>query len=405
MDILHGRHPINTKTINLGGIMSEKVLIFYPFFPSYRKGILESLTGTQNVKVDIMAGTKGRASIDALSTSDVPQLQETSTLRFGPVSLHPRAIKRALSAEYDVVVTAPATLSLSVWTILAARRLLGKSTFLWGQCGEPGARGPKRRAQEALNRLATGLLVYAHKAKAAACELGTSPDKVKVVGNAVEHTSGIETMSAAQVKALAKSRGVGAEPRRTALHLLYVGRITGRKRLDRLIDAVHVLHRRGHAVTASIVGGGTNLEEIREQAAASGLPIEVPGPVYEDEMLAPYFSKATVAVAPDAIGLLAIDSLRHAVPVVFPINPVNGPEFEALSLNINAVSFETLTPEGLADAVEGWLEIAPTINLDEFESVTRDAVNSWKPDKVADRILASILPTPTQATTDLTARP
>jgi glycosyltransferase involved in cell wall biosynthesis len=129
---------------------------------------------------------------------------------------------------------------------------------------------------------------------------------------------------------------------------------------------------------------------VTELIKESGLQIDTPGPLYKDEELAPYFEKATVAVAPHSIGLLALDAIRHGVPVVYPINPVNGPEFESLTLGTNAISFSDLTAEGLADAVEQWLALAPQIDQDEFEAETREAVKDWTPEQVADRIIEGI---------------
>lgn len=370
--------------------MKSRVLLFYPYFPTYRRGILNSLADSEAARVTIVAGTKGRASIDVLTSHEVPGLQETRTWRLGPVSWHPEAVRRALGSEFDAVVMSPATLSASVWAVLIIRRLRRQNTYLWGQCGEPGARNLKRWVQEIMNRCASGLLVYANSARDAACELGTNRTKVAVVGNAVEHHVSIDTLTTEEVKRLADNRGIGVEPTGKPIHLLYIGRVTPGKKLERLVAAIRLLRERGHEVSASIVGGGSSLPELTDLVQSSGMPIDTPGPLYTDDELSLYFEKATVAVAPHSIGLLALDAIRHAVPVVYPINPVNGPEFEALTLGTNAICFENLTAEGLADAVEHWLALAPRISKKDFEAATREAVRNWTPERVAARILKRV---------------
>src|SRR5699024_492229 len=108
--------------------------------------------------------------------------------------------------------------------------------------------------------------------------------------------------------------------------------------------------------------------------------------------LQPFLDNATVIVAPNSIGLLAIDALNNGIPVIYPNSSgENGPEQEALSVGINSVEFSDLSGPGLANAVEHWLNIAPSIDTATFEAEARSSARKWSPQAVARKIGNAVL--------------
>lgn len=373
--------------------MSPRALVFYPYFPIYRRRILTELRQLTEARIQIAAGTTGRASITPLTPNELPELSALREVRIGPLSFHPEILRQPTLKQFDAVVVAPATLSLSVWAILIARRISRRSTLLWGQCGRPGERGIKRIAQEAMNRLASRLLVYGDMEKRSACELGTLPEKVDVVRNAADHNPRIHDLSSEQFVQLANARGLGQiRSKNDPINLLYIGRVTPGKKLERLIECIEMLRRRGYLATATIVGDGTALDQLKSIAEPKRLPIDFPGGLHTDDELQPFLDKATVIVAPNSIGLLAIDALNNGIPVIYPNSSgKNGPEQEALSPGINSVEFYDLSGTGLANAVEHWLNIAPTIDTATFEAEARSSASKWSPQAVALKIGNAVL--------------
>ncbi|GAB3616249.1 hypothetical protein GCM10027416_08060 [Okibacterium endophyticum] len=144
-------------------------------------------------------------------------------------------------------------------------------------------------------------------------------------------------------------------------------------------------------IEATIVGEGDALESLRERAAREELPIRFLGAIHDSNELEGVFENATLVVAPAAIGLLAVDALQYGVPVVYPDSPMrNGPETEALTEGVNALSFDPTTPDALASAVEEWLHKMSDVDVDSFVSSVREALDLWSAANVARSIQDAI---------------
>ncbi|WP_166786038.1 glycosyltransferase family 4 protein [Cryobacterium lyxosi] len=369
----------------------QEVLVFYPFFPTYRRSILETLAQRTDIKFNFAAGVQGRAEIQSLSVDDFPHLHQLRTRKLGQVSLNPGAVRIALCSKYDTVILAPATLSVSVWCILILRRLNSRNTYLWGQCGKPGATGLKRRTQEVMNRLATGLLVYGESERNGATSHGTPATKVQIVNNAVEHEGSVSQLGPTEFDATSSRRGIGNDAPNLPISIAFVGRITPQKRLDALVDAVQLLSQKYPLITATIVGDGTALPALRQRVKTGKLPVQFLGAIHDSERLRQVFESATIVVAPSEIGLLAVDAMLHGVPVLYGDNPLkNGPEVEALTLGVNAATFTPGDPRSIADAVEMWISRAPHIKPATYREAAITALRTWSPESVALNIAAAV---------------
>lgn len=369
----------------------QEVLVYYPFFPTYRRGILEALSQRSDIKFDFAAGVRGRAGIKSLSVRDYPPLRELRTRRLGEISTNPGVIRLALDSKYGAVILAPATLSLSVWSVLVLRRLKARRTYLWGQCGKPGAKGLKRLAQEVMNRLATGLLVYGESEREGATSRGTDATKVRIVNNAVEHEGTVDQLSPAEFNAASLRRGIGSIAPVLDITIAYVGRVSPQKRVDALVDAVQLLQEDYPHLKATIVGDGTALPGLRQRVRAERLPIELLGALHDSGGLSQVLESATLVVAPSEIGLLAVDALLHGVPVLYGDNPLNnGPEVEALTLGVNAATFAPGDARAIADAVAAWIARTPHIDPDIYREATIGALDRWSPESVASNIAAAV---------------
>lgn len=362
------------------------VMIFYPFFPVYRRAILAELEGVLGSRLKLIATTRSKAGIPALQATDIPHCRMVAGIRIGPTTYECVPLINACSRQIDWVVVAPATLSITTWIILLVRRLRGLNTALWGQCGKPGARGPKRLVQELMNRLASRLLVYGQSEADGATELGTSLSKCRIVGNA----SGLsEPTDEAKFDGSRWIRPNTASDRWPTI--AYVGRITAPKQLDTLVHAVAIVAREHRSAHLSLVGDGEALPDILALAHELGVSTSALGSVYDKSQLADYFSEVDLVVSPQEIGLLAIDALSHRKIVIYPDNPrANGPEASALVDNINAVRVHPGKSEDIAAAILA--SLSPNAHWDwgQADLTTLDALPKWSPSYVASRIIESL---------------
>ncbi len=110
-------------------------------------------------------------------------------------------------------------------------------------------------------------------------------------------------------------------PTRTGLpRLLYVGRLAAQKNLLLLIEAAHVLKKRGHRFELKIVGEGPLEQELRAATAAAGLGAEVEfqAAVPRDEIAAVFADADIFVLTSDFEGYprVLMEAAASALPVV-----------------------------------------------------------------------------------------
>jgi glycosyltransferase involved in cell wall biosynthesis len=362
-----------------------KVLVYYFAFPHYRLEILKELMLRAGNDLMVAGGTVGRDSIEPLTSQDIDFLTELESVHIGPFSWQKGIVRRAISREFDAVVLGPATLSLTTWAILFGRRLMGRKTYLWGQCGRQGERTAKRYLQEVMNRVAHGLLVYGETEAAAATDLGSSPRKIHIVNNATHHNAQYITPELGReiYQRLQQRAREAIDDRR--LVLTFVGRLTEAKKLPVLLEAARRLQLQYEHLQVRVIGGGSAEEQLRREY--SDPFVEFRGWIYDNEKLNEVLEESTLIASPYHMGLLAVDALRIGVPVLVPDNPQNGSEVESLTVEVNSIRFTPGDSVAIVDAVDRWLRIAPQITETKYAQARDSALRMWSPGSVAGRIL------------------
>jgi len=356
-------------------------LVYYFAFPHYRREILQSLSKSQEPHFEFVAGRNSRENIAALSEDDVDGLEIVRSFRLGPISWERGVFRRAISKKYDSVILGPATLSLTTWAVLAARSLTRRKVFLWGQCGRYGDRSLKRWVQEAMNRMATGVLVYGENEAKAAGQLGLAPRKITVVHNATRSNADVLNSDESS-PALRRAQDAAREAKDTGrVRLLFVGRINGSKRLDVLLRAAATLREQYGDLEIDLIGDGDARATLSQ--AFSQPWIHFHGWIYDPDELDRYFRNATLVCSPYHMGLLAIDALRAGSPVLAPDNPMNGSEVEALTPLVNSVRFTPGDSNSIVVAANVWLDLVQEIDLGAFNAARQTALNEWDPAGVA----------------------
>lgn len=367
-----------------------RMLVYYFAFPHYRRSILGALRELHGVSVDLVAGKSSRANIAALGADDLPGLVTVPSFRAGPVSWDRGVVRRATSAVYDTVVLGPATMSLSTWAILVGRRLAGRQTYLWGQCGRYGDRSVKRRVQELMNRLATGLLVYGENEAVAATQLGLPSNRVTVVNNATHSNADVLRDDKSERHLARAQRSAERAADEGDLRLLFVGRINRDKRIDVLLKAAERLRREYPRLRVDLIGDGDARAELGDRYNEDWVHFH--GWIYDTAQLGAFFHEATFVCSPFHMGLLAIDALREGAPVLVPANPMNGSEVEALTCEVNAVSFPPGDADGIVEAVGQWFALVGDIDGDTYRAARTTALSTWDPEGVAAAIGRAAVP-------------
>lgn len=360
----------------------HEILIYYFAFPHYRAAVLNELKSQMGDKLDLYSGSQSRSGLKPLNSQTFQDLNVVPTVRMGPFTWEKRIVCPAISKKYAAVVLGPAISSISTWVILIARWALRRKTYLWGQCGKPGDRSPKRFAQEIMNRLASGLLVYGNIEVAGASEFGLSANKIFKVRNSVPLVP--KPLSAERLEAKLESR-LSEVSDTKALKLVYAGRVNADKRLDILLAAGEILKLKYQNLTIRIIGDGPDKQILREQYPDDRY--EFLGATYDREVLQRELESATFVVSPSTMGLLALDALSVGTPVMIPNNPRNGSEVEALNVGVNGFYFNYEDAKSLANQVEASLKLLANVDHRRYFESRNSGIHDWTAAAVASKIL------------------
>lgn len=311
------------------------------------------------------------------------------TRRLGRMTWDVGAVQHAVAPRTGAVILGPALSSLSTWATLVVRRLLGRRTYLWGQCGRPGDRSLRRWTQEMMNRLAHGLLVYGEAEARAAQELGVSSLKVHIVRNASEDNEPHLSSYAADAVLRRLSARTSAALEEGEVRILHIGRIVPTKRPEVLLDAVRILKDSYSKLRLDVIGGGEMVNRLRESYPDA--EIRFHGSVYAGQDREELIRNASVIVSPYHMGLLAIDALRFGIPALVPDNPMNASEVEALTMGVNALEFAAGDSAALANAVRRWFHTAIELDTQEYIDARDRGLRDWDPRNVAARITDAVV--------------
>ncbi|MCH5673548.1 glycosyltransferase family 4 protein [Streptomyces gilvus] len=191
----------------------------------------------------------------------------------------------------------------------------------------------KRHVFGRVLRAAAGVLVLTEaQAEFVRRTYRVRPERVFVVPNGV---------GSAYFMPVRASRPAG-EP----LKLLYVGRLSAQKRVDRLLDAMALIRE---PVRLRIVGDGEDRAELEARAALLGLrDVEFDGPRLGDALIRAYREADAFVLPSDKEGmpLVALEAMAAALPVIATDVPGNTELLGDVGL-LSAPS-----PEALAEAVD-----------------------------------------------------
>ncbi|MGB3830107.1 MAG: glycosyltransferase family 4 protein [Ornithinimicrobium sp.] len=344
--------PQTTTTVTPAlpeGRQHLRILIAYSYSMHYRLGVFRALLDHPDVDVTIAAGNtapatrfwaRGATAGTPIEAADLPELQWHRTIPLGPVVFQPGLLRRSLSSRYDVVVWDPSMHCLTMWLSSLVIRARGQSLVYWG-LGWTKPHGPvKERLKVAGFALAHGFLAYGRRSAELGIAAGYPARRLHVVGNSLPDSEAARGVAAADF--------APTDP----LVLGVALRLTARKRVDLLLQAVAELNARGVPTRAIIVGDGEQADALRRLAAELGVDAEFTGALYEAEQIAAYYEQIHLSVIPGHAGLTVLGSLMHGRPVITHDNPEHhAAEWEAIRPGVSGAFFAESDVAALVEAI------------------------------------------------------
>ena len=164
--------------------------------------------------------------------------------------------------------------------------------------------------------------------------------------------------------------------------MIFIGRLTPIKRLDLLILALDLLHKRGSDYNLVFVGEGSEYTNLQRMIQEKDLSSRVwfYGSCYDETVNAELIYNADLCIAPGNVGLTAMHSMVYGTPVMTHNDKAwQMPEFEAISAGQTGDFFIRNNVEDMANKIDLWFEK----NKDIRERIRRNCFNEidtfWTP--------------------------
>lgn len=358
-----------------------RVAVVHHFFPHYRRAIVEKLSKSKIARFtfvgdnyDCQHGIK-----PAQFSSAVQFLHAPSRRLIGAFMWQWGAVRVALSPKFDVIILHGVVYWISMWVAGILARILGKQVFIWGHGYLYRPRGIKGFIRRIFYSIPQQHLLYGHRAKQFAIELGWPPQCLHVIYNSFNYREQIAARQRVIPERLAEIRRTLFGDARKKV-VICMGRIIEIRRLDLLVQSIHLLNKSNQHVGLILIGDGP--ERVRLEALATELcvPVHFEGACYDENRIAELVMASTVTVAPGKVGLTAMHSMVYGIPVITNDDLDDQmPESEAIIPGKTGSFFRKNDVAALANAMKYWLEI-PNTSRTAYASCLAIIDRFWNPD-------------------------
>lgn len=340
----------------------------------YRTSIYQLIDSTYNTSFYFSEPYEDIKLMDyALLKQTVTELR---TWRWHNFSYQLGAIK-LLRRDFDCYITLGDVRSLSTWLLLVFAKLIRKDVIVWTH----GWYGKETKLEifikKIFYKLPKKVFLYGDYAKRLMIDHGVNPNKLIVVHNSLDHNKQSELRSKMSASMLYLDHFGNDNP-----VIIIICRLTPRKRIDMLLDAVSLLIRDRVECNVVIVGEGPEKEKLQQKTNELNLAKYVwfYGACYSEKDNAELIYNADLCVTPGDVGLTAIHAMTFGVPVItHDYFPSQGPEFEAIKNGVTGTFFENGNVLSLAKTIDGWLKNKSTERDSVRKACYQEIDENWTP--------------------------
>ncbi len=338
------------------------VLINYHYFPHYRIPIMRSLSNSTKLNVKFISGDVTDVQIKIIDHKIVTENKfnwaKVKNIWFlGKKFLWQKGIlKIFLFENYDCAIVLANPYIISSWVTIFIAKIRKKKVLLWGHFILN--KDFKLPIKLMYYRLADCLLSYGEWAKQELIKRNFCQEKIFVIFNSLDTDYQYYVREKIKAEDLIIRKNQLFKDA-TLPVIIFVGRLTIRKKLDLLIHSLAYLQKRGTRANLLIVGAGTARESIDRLIDFYNLHDNVMfiGEIYDETCLAELLALSDVCVSPGDVGLLAMHSLVYGTPVISHDNPYKQmPEFESIIPQKTGDFYQANSIESLANTIENWLD-------------------------------------------------
>ncbi len=343
-----------------------RAAIVYHCFPHYRAAVLRELLESKEHDYVLVGDDRSvEPSIKKWEIEDRSRFILAPCHRFFSLLHVQRGLVRlALRKDFKAIVFIGNPYFIATWFSAAVARLTGKRVLFWTHGWTRAESGLKAALRNCFYKLAHGLLLYGHSAKATGLAKGFAPGRLHVIYNSLDYEAQKQARNRVDPASFSQLREQLFNDATTPM-IVCSTRLTSACRFDLLIEAVARLRAESHPVNLLLVGDGPERAALEAQAQRLDVPVKFFGACYDEGMLARLTMAAHVTVSPGKVGLTAIQSLAFGTPVITHDDfGAQGPEWEAIQPGATGDFFRHNDVSGLAQVVRKWTstpEVDPLI--------------------------------------------
>lgn len=358
--------------------MDQRLCLIYNFAPKYREGIFRLIDSEYDCHWYFGRNNTDIKGLDCSFLKNVTEL-DVVKIRKTPFTWQKGVLRLLDNPEYGTFFILGDINSLSTWALLLKRKLRhhGKRIYVWthGWYGKESAL--RVWLKKRFFRMTDGVFLYGNYARNLMIKEGFNPERLYVIHNSLAHEKQKELRQKLQPSDILRNHFHNDNS-----NLIFIGRLTGVKRLEMLIEAMAILRERGMPTNLTLVGDGVKRAKLERLSKEKDLTDRIwfKGECYDESVNASLIYNADVCVSPGNVGLTAIHTMTFGTPVITHNNfPMQMPEFEAITEGITGAFFEYNDTESLAETLEKWL----TENRNRREEIREACFNeidsNWTP--------------------------
>ncbi|KAA1259827.1 Glycosyl transferases group 1 [Rubripirellula obstinata] len=299
---------------------------------------------------------------------------------------------RRLLSDYDCVVFYSNPRYLSTVMAASLREAMGRLTVLRNHFKTAGASRLTEKIRLRWSKRFKNHLVYMPLEIDEMRASGFCNHNLAAWGNGLDSDRILEARAKWSSEKLYRwqvDRGLNSRP-----SLLAVGRHIAKNQYELLFELISAMEVDARP-NLILIGSGPLTDQYRSCIEELELDdqVSLPGEIYDEEELAPYFLSADLLVHPGAIGLTAIHALNYGLPVVtHSSRTMQMPEFTSLKDGVNSFLFPANGGiEELRAAVERGLTVVANHSYDDRKQsrneISKEVAANFSTEAMANRTL------------------
>lgn len=257
--------------------------------------------------------------------------------------------------EYDVYFMLGELFCLSTWMFILCHKLFcrTKRVYFWTHGWYGKEMGMRRFFKRIFFKAVDGVFLYGNYAKELMRKEGFKEENLFVIHNSLLYDKQLQIRSELHSTLVYRNHFKNELP-----NLIFIGRLTQVKRIDLLLKALSILKARGKLYNLTLVGDGTEKNNLQLLVKKEGLDSQVwfYGACYDEMVNAELIFNADLCVSPGNVGLTAIHTMMFGTPVLTHDNfPYQMPEFEAIQPGWTGDFFSYNDIGSMTRCIDDWL--------------------------------------------------